>query len=139
MQDNVLSPESITLNKIVTTSAAQLSPRLADGPSPLHLSQDINPLKFTESVKWTHQAKWKGVEKKYKLRSVVSRIVQSSWKDEMHTKKKDKSKQMEEKGVMNLPWERTFLVWKTKSLRVLGVEERYAAVVEIGKPKGSKR
>lgn len=49
------------LNKIITTSAAQLSPRGADS---LHLSQDINPFKFIESVKWTHHAEWKGAGKK---------------------------------------------------------------------------
>lgn len=80
------------LNKIVTTSVAQISPGLAQSPSPLHLSQDINPLKFIESAKWIHHAGQKGGGKKYKLRSVVSRIVQSRWKDEMHTKE-DESKQ----------------------------------------------
>lgn len=57
----------------------------------------MNPLKSTGSVKWTHPAEWGEEGKIYKLRSVVSRIAQSRWDDEMPTKG-DKSKQ--EKGIM---------------------------------------
>lgn len=111
LQDYVLSSEDIMLNKIVTTSSAQLSLRLPAGPSPVNLFQDINPLKFIELVKWTYHPGWKGGRKKYKLRSVVSRIVQSRWEDEMHTEE-EKSKQIGEKGVMNLPWERALCMTK---------------------------
>lgn len=115
LQDYVLSSEDIMLNKIVTTSSAQLSLRLPAGPSPVNLFQDINPLKFIELVKWTYHPGWKGGRKKYKLRSVVSRIVQSRWEDEMHTEE-EKSKQIGEKGVMNLPWERALCMTKKKYL-----------------------